>query len=142
MGQARNVLDKLTAAVEAHSVDTAMGLYADNGVVTTPDAGEVRGREQIGDYWRQFIDGFPDVKYVPISRLEAGNKAVDEGWFEGTNTKPMKTPSGQTLPATGKHVKVRSCDVATVEKGKITEHHMYFDQKEFLSQLGLEEPSR
>lgn len=143
MGQAREVLDKLTAAaLEAHSVDSVMTLYSDNAVVTTPDAGEVKGRKQIADYWRQFIDGFPDSKYVPMSKIEAGNKAVDEGWFEGTHTKPLTLPSGETLPATGKHIKLRSCDIATVENGKVTEHHLYFDELDFLRQLGLEETNR
>jgi hypothetical protein len=32
---------------------------------------------------------------------------------------------------------VRGCDVATVEGGLITSHRIYFDQMEFLGQLGL-----
>jgi hypothetical protein len=32
---------------------------------------------------------------------------------------------------------VRSCDIARVEGGLITTHHFYFDQMEFLGQLGL-----
>jgi ketosteroid isomerase-like protein len=46
-------------------------------------------------------------------------------------------PSGDTVPATGKEVRIRSCDIATVKNGKIVEHHLYFDQTEFLGQLGL-----
>jgi ketosteroid isomerase-like protein len=49
----------------------------------------------------------------------------------------MRMPTGETLPATGKEVRVRSCDVARVEGGEITSHHFYFDQLEFLIQLGL-----
>ncbi|MCW6007394.1 nuclear transport factor 2 family protein [Micromonospora sp. CPCC 205371] len=143
MGQARDALDKLTkAAVEAHSVDSVMSMYSDNAVLSTPDAGEMTRRDQIADYWRQFIDAFPDAKYEYLSKIEAGNKAVDEGWFEGTNTKPVKLPSGETMPATGKHIKLRSCDVATVEDGKIVEHHLYFDELEFQRQMGLIEPDR
>lgn len=143
MGQARDVLDKLTAAVvEQHSLEAVVSHYADNAVVATPDAGDVKGRKQITDYWRQFIDGFPDSKFQYISKLEAGNKAVDEGYFEGTHTKPLKLPTGETVPATGKHIKLRACDVATVENGKITEHHLYFDELDFMRQLGLEESSR
>lgn len=138
MGQARDVLDKLTnTAVEMHDVDKAVGLYSDNAVVMTPDAGPVRGRDQISQYWHQFIDGFPDSHYESISKLEADGRAVDEGYFIGTHTGTMTTPSGETLEPTGKKVKLRSCDIATVENGKITEHHVYFDESEFMRQLGL-----
>ena len=49
----------------------------------------------------------------------------------------MRMPSGETLPATGKTLRIRSCDVTTVKDGEITSHHFYFDQLEFLGQLGL-----
>jgi hypothetical protein len=32
---------------------------------------------------------------------------------------------------------MRSCDVAEVEGGLITSHRFYFDQMDFLGQLGL-----
>jgi steroid delta-isomerase-like uncharacterized protein len=140
MGQAREVLDRLTATgVESHDVDSMVNLYADNAIVMTPDAGQLKGSKQIAQYWHQFVDAFPDSNYQYISKIEAGNKAVDEGYFIGTHSKPMTLPTGQTIPPTGNKVQVRSCEVATVENGKITEHHMYFDEVEFLRQLGLVE---
>lgn len=142
MNQARDVMDRLTeTAIEQHDIESAMNLYAENAVLMTPDTGEVRGREQISEYWHGMMDGFPDGHYETISKIEADGKAVDEGYFEGTNTVPMKTPTGETIPASGKHVKLRSCDVATVKDGMITEHHLYFDEAEFMRQLGLTPPS-
>ncbi|MCH7231063.1 ester cyclase [Glycomyces sp. L485] len=138
MGRARDLMDKLTdTAIEGHDIDAAVDLYDDNAVLSTPDAGEIKGRRQISQYWHQFIDGFPDSHYEPISKIESDNKAVDEGYFIGTHTGPIKMPSGETIKATGKKVKLRSCDVATVSDGKITEHHLYFDEAEFMNQLGL-----
>jgi steroid delta-isomerase-like uncharacterized protein len=133
-------MDRLTAAAsESHDVDSMVNFYADNATVITPDAGQVKGSKQIARYWHQFVDAFPDSKFQYISKLEAGNKAVDEGYFIGTHSKTMTLSTGQTVPPTGKKVQIRSCDVATVENGKITEHHMYFDELEFLRQLGLVE---
>ncbi len=43
------------------------------------------------------------------------------------------------MPATGKSVRLRSCDVATVEDGVITRHHFYFNEMELMNQLGLQE---
>lgn len=138
MNQARDVLDRLTTtAVSEHDVDKAVGLYADNAVVMTPDAGPVKGREKISEYWHQFIDGFPDARYETISKIESGNTAVDEGYFIGTHTGMLKMPSGETLEATGKKVRLRSCDIATVKDGMVTEHHVYFDEGEFMRQLGM-----
>jgi ketosteroid isomerase-like protein len=141
MGQARDILDQLTdAAMVQHDANAAAGCYADDAVVMTPDAGEVRGREGITEYWRQFIEGFPDGRWESINKLEAGDTAVDEGYIIGTNTNPLTLPTGDQLPATGKALKMRGCDIATVQDGKITEHHLYFDELDFMRQLGLTEP--
>jgi hypothetical protein len=59
----------------------------------------------------------------------------------GTNTGPLVLPTGESMPATGRAVRLRACDAATVENGVVTSHRFYFDQAEFLGQLGLmEEP--
>ncbi|THV42061.1 ester cyclase [Glycomyces buryatensis] len=138
MGQAREMMDRLTeTAIERHDVDSAAQFYAENAVLATPDMGEIRGRDQISEYWHGMMDGFPDGHYEAISKLESDGKAVDEGFFIGTNTGAMKGPDGATIEATGKQVKLRSCDVATVEDGMITEHHLYFDEADFMRQLGL-----
>jgi ketosteroid isomerase-like protein len=142
MGNARTVMDRVTAAaMEQHDINAVKQCYAENAVVTTPDAGEVRGRDRIADYWRTFIESFPDARWESLDRHESGNHAIDEGYFVGTNTMPLRMPNGDTVPATGKRVKIRGCDIATVTDDRITEHHLYFDQMEFMSQLGLAPPS-
>jgi steroid delta-isomerase-like uncharacterized protein len=140
VGEARQVLDRLTEAVMRGKVDELPNLYADDATMVTPDAGEIRGREAIAGYLETFSRAFPDASWEAKSQLEVGDTAVDEGWFIGTHTGPLATPTGDTIPATGKRVRVRECDVATVENGRITSHRFYFDQMEFLEQLGLGAP--
>jgi ketosteroid isomerase-like protein len=130
-------MDRLTEAVMRGQVDELPNLYADDATMVTPDAGEIRGREAIGEYLATFSQAFPDASWEALSQLEVGNTAMDEGWFIGTHTAPLATPTGETIPATGKRVRIRECDVATVENGRITSHRFYFDQMEFLEQLGL-----
>jgi predicted ester cyclase len=138
MGQARELMDRMTETmVERHDIESGIDLYADNAVLSTPDMGEIRGRDRIAEYWHGLMDGFPDGHYETINKIESDGKAVDEGYFVGTNTQPLKGPDGQTIEPTGKQVKLRSCDVATVQGGKITEHHLYFDEGDFMRQLGL-----
>jgi ketosteroid isomerase-like protein len=137
MGQAREVMDRLTAAMGSKDRETLTGCYATDAVAYTPDKGELRGRDAITGYLFEFWEAMPDVRYEHAERHETGNVAIDEGFVVGTNTGPLRMPSGETLQPTGKQVRIRSCDIARVEDGEITSHQFYFDQVEFLAQLGL-----
>ncbi len=137
MGEAREVMDRLTEAIMGGGAEEVANFYADDATIVTPDAGELSGRDAIAEYFRQFARGFPDASWESVSKLEAGNTAIDEGYFVGTHTGPLETPAGETIPPTGKGVRVRECDIATVENGRIVRHRFYFDQMEFLEQLGV-----
>jgi ketosteroid isomerase-like protein len=137
MGEAREVMDRITAALDAQDVEAAAECYATDAVAETPDQGQIRGREAIAEYFRQLADAFPDVRYEPQHGHESGNVAIDEGYVVGTHTAPLSLPSGESVPATGKEIRVRSCDIVSVEDGLATSHRFYFDQIEFLGQLGL-----
>jgi ketosteroid isomerase-like protein len=95
----------------------------------------VRGAENIVKYLKEFMDAFPDAEYEHSH--ESGNTAIDEGYLVGTHSGPLASPTGESVPATGKRIRARSCDIASVENGVITSHRFYFDQLEFLGQLGL-----
>ena len=137
MGQARDVMDRLMAAMDAKDKETLGNCYAVDAVIRTPDQAGISGREAIADYFFHFWEAMPDVTYERLATHEAGAVAVVEGFVVGTNTGQLSLPAGGTLPPTGRQVRVRSCDVARVEAGVITEHHAYFDQMELLGQLGL-----
>jgi len=137
MGEAREVMDRMTAAMTSNDTAALEACYAEDAVAVTPDQGELKGRETISSYLSQMAEAFPDAAYEPLDKHEAGNVAIDEGYFTGTNTGPLQMPSGESAPPTGRQVRLRSCDVARVEGGRITSHHFYFDQMEFLDQLGL-----
>ncbi|GAA1514143.1 hypothetical protein GCM10009730_19200 [Streptomyces albidochromogenes] len=137
MGQAREVMDRLTAALTSGTdLKAVMECFAEDAVAVTPD-GEVRGRENIGEYWRQMTDALPDSAYESAYKYEAGDTAFDEGFFTGRNTGPLVLPSGESLEPTHRDVRVRGCDVATVRDGRIVSYRLYFDQLDFLGQLGL-----
>jgi ketosteroid isomerase-like protein len=137
MGEAREAMDRLTEAFTSRDLKAVGECYAENAVVVSPERGEITGRDQIVDYWRPFMEAFPDIDYELLYQHESGNTAIDEGYFTGTNSAPLPLPSGETLPATGKSIRIRGCDIATVENDLIAEHRLYYDQMEFLGQLGL-----
>jgi ketosteroid isomerase-like protein len=137
MGQAREVTDRLTAAMGSKDKEALARCYAADAVAYTPDKGELLGRDAITGHLFAYWEAMGDVRYEHTARYEAGDVAINEGFVVGTNTGPLPMPSGETLPATGKTLRIRSCDVTTVQNGEITSHHFYFDQVEFLAQLGL-----
>ncbi|MEV5908278.1 DUF4440 domain-containing protein [Streptomyces sp. WAC 01325] len=144
MGQAREVMDRLTTAITAGNSDAIAGLYAQDAVAVTPDGGELHGRDDIAAYWRQMTEAVPDGSYQSVHAYEVGNTAIDEGVFTGRNTGPIQLPTGETLPPTQKEIRIRGVDFATVDDdGHIVDYRLYFDEMEFLGQLGLlpDEPS-
>ena len=82
---------------------------------------------------------FPQPETLrPVHDFEAenGDTAINEWWASGTHTGPLEGPDG-AIPATGKSLTLRGCDVITVQDGLIQSQRVYFDQLSFLAQLGL-----
>lgn len=80
--------------------------------------------------------GFPDVKVTVVNQIVADPYVVTEGIFAGTHTGTLRTPQGD-VPPTGNQIKLRYVTVQRVEKDKVASEHVYFDQAEFMTQLGL-----
>ena len=138
MAEARDLMDQLTkVALEARDLDGAARFFADDVIAMTPDLGQIQGRERLTTYMRQFLEAFPDVGYESVHAFESGNAAIDIGYYIGTNTGPLVLPSGESVPATGRTLRLRSCEVGIVEAGLITQYEFYFDQLEMIGQLGL-----
>lgn len=142
MGQAREVMDRLTEAITTADPETIAELYAQDAVAVTPDGGELHGRDDIATYWRQMTEAVPDGSYESVHSYEVGNTAIDEGIFSGRNTGPIQLPTGETLAPTQKEIRIRGVDFATVDdSGHIVDYRLYFDEMDFLGQLGLLPPT-
>jgi ketosteroid isomerase-like protein len=136
MGQAREVMDRITAAVMSGERDALEQLYAADAVAETPDAGRLEGSAAIADYLMSFKAAFPDASWESGSKYESGDTAIDEGYLVGTHTEVLSTPDGEVAP-TGRSVRLRECDMVTVANGVGVSHRFYYDQIDFMSQLGL-----
>src|SRR3954452_9946160 len=99
MGEARDVMDRLTEAITSPDLKAVAELYAPDAVAVTPD-GKIHGRDNIVDYWRQMTDAVPDGSYESVHAYEIGDTAVHEGFFTGRTAGPIGLPSGDHLPAT------------------------------------------
>jgi predicted ester cyclase len=56
--------------------------------------------------------------------------------FTGTHTGLLATPSG-SIPPTGKKIALRQVFLHRIEDEMIASEHVYLDQLEFLTQIGL-----
>ena len=135
MGQALDINARLAAAVNDHDLATMGELFSDEAVVSDPD-GEVKGREAIVAYFREWFEAFPDFKARDELTAEAGDVVLNQWVLFGTNSGPMQTPEG-AIPPTGKHVTVRGCDVVIVQDGRIQAYRAYYDRLTLMTQLGL-----
>ncbi|AIR99808.1 ester cyclase [Streptomyces glaucescens] len=137
MGEAREVMDRLTASVTGTpDLKALAGLFAPDAVAVTPD-GDFEGRDGVVEWWRQMTEAVPEAVFEPVNAYEVGDTAIDEGWFGGRNTGPLRLPSGESLPPTDRDVRIRGVDLATVRDGLIVSYRVYYDQLAFLDQLGL-----
>lgn len=139
MGQPRELMDRVTGALLSRDFEGLRELYDPHVVAVTPDAGELHGVAEIIEYFRAVAETFPVLSYESVGEYESGPCAIDQGDVLGHNTGPIHLPNGQTLPASGKQVRLRSMDVATVHEGRIVRHEWYWDQLELLTQLGVVE---
>lgn len=131
----RERAETFTAAYNAGDLSTAAELYLPEVVFVGPEV-ELKGREQVTEYFRAFREAFPDGYSEVVARHDSGDSTIDEWVFRGTHTGPLPTPTGEMLAPTGARVSVRGIDVQTHRARGIASHRTYYDQVQFLSQLG------
>jgi predicted ester cyclase len=96
----------------------------------------LRGPDQIKGWMQAFFNAFPDISH-PIDKLVvAGDDVTTELTVTGTHTGALRTPEGE-IPPTHKEISMRCVNVTTVAGEMITSVHIYYDQMEFMGQLGL-----
>jgi steroid delta-isomerase-like uncharacterized protein len=131
------VVSRMFEAFAAGDEETMRTLCHDDVEFVDPGASGSSLEEYIA-YSRPFWTAFPDGSMGLDNQIVSGDTVVSELRYAGTHTGPMATPQGE-VPPTGNQIDVRGCSVDRVERGKIVSHHGYFDQLQFLMQLGLME---
>lgn len=102
---------------------------------TEVPSGEVfRGPSGFIREYTAWTRAFPDGRVEITNLIDAGDWIVVENVVRGTNTGPMLGPDGE-IPATGKFVEVKLCDVMRLRDGKVVEGRSYFDLDSLQRQL-------
>jgi steroid delta-isomerase-like uncharacterized protein len=111
---------------------------AEDAELVTPMAGTIKGREAIKGYFEQMRQTFPDAHIDIHNVIAEGNTVVVEYTFTGTQTGPMRTATGDTIPPTNKTLSGPALDIGvTDDKGQLKSLRQYFDTARGLQQLGL-----
>jgi steroid delta-isomerase-like uncharacterized protein len=133
---ARTLAEKHYEGFNTANLELAGSIHSDDVELRVPGAGAMTGAAAWTEYTGPFLSGFPGAKIHADNYIESGDTIVVEGHFSGENTGPLMTPMGE-LPATGKSIDLPFADIFRVKDGKVVSHHVYYDQADFMTQLGL-----
>lgn len=95
------------------------------------------GAAQVADLVFGWKASWPDLRNTDTRTVAQGDEVALETVWLGTQSGPLVTPDGQTLPPTGKQTVNPAAMMVRVRDGKMAEMHHYFDLANIMRQLGL-----
>ena len=112
--------------------------HAKNIIVHWPDGRTTKGLDVHIEHMKAMFVFSPDLKITkhPI-KFGADNWTAVVGEMTGTFSKPMPIGGGKTIPATGKQYKISMATLGYWQGGVMTEEYLFWDNKEFMKQIGL-----
>ena len=133
---AQGVLDRNISALNTRDLEAYLNNQQPDVEFLLPGGVALHGRDQVRQYTEALWNAFPDGTLSFGDQVFAENVAATEVVFTGTHTGPMLTPEG-SIPPTGRRVSLRSASILRIKDGLIASEHVYLDQLEMLTQLGL-----
>jgi SnoaL-like polyketide cyclase. len=127
---------------DAYSQRKDMKLFRDlhcpDVKVVFPDGRTTHGIDQHVTDINGLFNGTPDSRITahPIA-FGSGEWTATTGVLEATFSEPMKLADGKSIAPTGKKVKIPMATIARWENGCIAEEHLFWDNAEYMRQLGL-----
>jgi len=134
----KKIADQIVKTMNSADPVAVTNLYTQDAVIIQPgEPGPVRGHAAILKSYQSFFRVFPDFKVEFPSIFFSGDTIIFEGVAHATFTGSMATPEGEVAP-TGKSVNLRFVFLAKISpEGLIAEERTYFDDLDFMKQLGL-----
>lgn len=128
---------RLYEAFNERNFDELAEVIASDGQIVVAGTGDTfEGPEGALQYNKMWADGFPDASITIDRILSSGDIVAVEFTGRGTHTGTLVTSMG-VIPATGRSVTLRLCDVTQFKDGKVASQHTYFDSGSLMAQLGL-----
>jgi ketosteroid isomerase-like protein len=136
---AKDLYREAMRRTDAREHEEFLAMQADDTVWQVPGA-TLRGKDEVRDWLQPFWQAFNTSRHSLLHVYEVGpDRVVSEGTFTGTHDGPLPMPDGTELPPTGKTISFRFAMSVEREPGAEVANrvNIYFDQLEFLGQLGL-----
>lgn len=138
MSEAKQILEQAIERWNAGDRDGWAALYTDDVVYEAPGGARISGLADLKEqYFDALLTAAPDRDSRDIVLVAEGDRVVEEARYTGTHTGVWRSPNGAEVPATGKKLDFPFVGVFRVTDGKISSIHIYYDQVEVLTQLGL-----
>jgi len=93
---------------------------------------DVVGIDSAKAFYSNFLTGFSDIKFTFTNVFGQGEKLVKQWNFKGKHTGDFFG-----IPATGKEVDLDGSTIVLMRNGKIAEEQDFYDNMDFMTQLGL-----
>lgn len=141
------MVDAAIEAINDQDWDHLWGLHMDNVALSVPDLPEpIKGREAVQARLQAWAEALPDLAWKRLRSFGADDWVCIELVISGTHKGSLRHGFDQGMlerhpdilvPPTGRHIELRSCVVYKVEGAEISESHVYYDQLDFMKQLGV-----
>jgi steroid delta-isomerase-like uncharacterized protein len=129
--------EKFFEAMNAHNLDLYQDLLAPEYRSDAPGAAAPQTADQSRAYNQGFLDAFPDLHFEIRHRVAQGDFVVLDWVASGTHTGPLRTPTGATIPPTGRRAVVPGSSTYQFKNGKVIHGWNHWDMVTLLAQLGL-----
>ncbi len=114
--------------------------YAEDAEISDP-SGKYKGKAQILQSFKVWKTAFPQATGEVTNQIAIGDHVTSAVVFKSTHTGPLVSPTG-TIPPTNKPIELKVVLVSSFRNGLIQRERTYYDQADFMRQLGVTLPSK
>jgi steroid delta-isomerase-like uncharacterized protein len=114
--------------------------YTEDAETSDPN-GKYKGKAQILQSLKVWKTAFPQGTAEVTNQIAQGDQVASEVVYKATHTGPLVGSTG-TIPATNKSIVLKTMLISSFRNGLIQRERTYFDQADFMRQLGITAPPK
>ena len=121
------IAEEIFEALNARDLSRASQHQAPGYTFEAPGLPGPVGPDEEAAYLQGFLDAFPDLHFELTHKIAQGDFVVTNWVGTGTHEGPLRTPSGDSLPATGRKGANFGSNTMEFENGKVVRNRSYWD---------------